>query len=239
MSTGSSLVDYPYNICEKTETKILRPTIEKIHRATTEAKFDGKTLDNPSSVNSIERWKRVLALSPTQPVDESMKTRRCQAGNQRHVVMPIGRLRQEDAAGPENPGNLAHEAVRIGDVLEDIVGEDEIEARIAERGLFGDADMGLVEIGVVLHARIGVEADHLGDQAAEVHVRDDSRTGTQIEDREVRLQMGQDLVAKELVVPVLLHARVKATVEPSDGVHGCVIAQQPQSRPRRAKRRVI
>ena len=64
-----------------------------------------------------------------------MEAVRGEPGNGGHGVGFVGRLEQEDAAGLEDAGDVAEDGERLGQVFEDVVGENHIEGSVG----IGDA----------------------------------------------------------------------------------------------------
>ncbi len=56
-----------------------------------------------------------------------MEAVRGEPGDGGHVVGFVGRLEQEDAAPLEHAGDFAKDGERVGQVFEDVVGEDPIK----------------------------------------------------------------------------------------------------------------
>jgi hypothetical protein len=77
--------------------------------------------------------------------------------------VPVGRPGADPAAGSEDPLELGDGRVGVVEVLEDVVGDDEVHALAREREWVADADdVGLVHALVQLDGGVDVDADHAG-----------------------------------------------------------------------------
>ena len=86
-----------------------------------------------------------------------MEFMRRHRGTDRDVVPAIGRLREEIAARPKYSPHLAKHVERIVEMLEDVVADHDIEARVRVGDRLAEALSTLVEIRILCDARIGID----------------------------------------------------------------------------------
>src|SRR6056297_849255 len=130
-------------------------------------------------------------------------------------VMPsVGGLREEDAAGSQDAMDLAEDLERAVEMLEDVVAHDDVEALVLVGDRLAESLAPLVEMGIVDDPGIGVDAADPPCESLESHLGDDSGAGAEIEEVLRRVELCEDGVAQQPIVPARLEGGVATPIEP-------------------------
>jgi len=77
----------------------------------------------------------------------------------------------------EHAGDFAKDSERVGQVFEDVVGEDDIEGGVGIRDAASVSNFALIQQRVIHDAGIEIDAQHPGGMAPKVHLLDDACAG--------------------------------------------------------------
>ena len=132
----------------------------------------------------------------------------------RHVVPPIRSLGEKNTARPEYTTDFSEDFDRIVEMLQDIVADDDIEALAFVWDRFPDSFAAFIEMWIVDDARIGINAADAPRQSFERHLRNDSSTGTEVEEILRRIDLVENGCPKQAVVPARLVGPIATFIEP-------------------------
>jgi hypothetical protein len=161
--------------------KVLRTTFEQVNAATPETDVPSESPNRVLGIGSVTRGKGVYCVATTPTIHPDMKSLRRQASDRRNVVPAIGSLGKEAPTGPQDAQDLPEDTSRVIEVLQHVIGHDDVETRVGIRYILTEARHALVEKRVVSNPEVRIDATNAPEHAAEVHLRDDSGPCPEIE----------------------------------------------------------